>query len=57
MGEVEGGKRGKCQPRAEGRPIQEGDTLPRHLRIRVLGAWCIKSDILACHNHEWDVWG
>ena len=57
MGEVEGGKRGKCQPGAEGRPIQEGDTLARHLRIRVLGAWCIKSDILACHNHEWDVWG
>ena len=33
VGEVEGGERGEGEPGAEGRPVEEGDTLPRHLII------------------------
>ena len=45
MGEVEGGEGGKGEPGAEGRPVEEGDALSRHLII--IGVRCIKSDSLA----------
>ena len=38
MGEVEGGEGGEGEPGAEGRPVEEGDTLPRHLTI--IGVRC-----------------
>ena len=41
MGEVEGGEGGEGEPGAEGRPVEEGDALPRHLII--IGVRCIKS--------------
>ena len=51
MGEVEGGERGEGEPGAEGRPVEEGDTLPRHLIIICRGeVYCIRSDSLACQS-------
>ena len=49
MGEVEGGEGGKGEPGAEGRPVEEGDALSRHLIIIGVrcAVHCIKSDRLA----------
>ena len=40
MGEVEGGEGGKGEPGAEGRPVEEGDALSRHLII--IGVRCLR---------------
>jgi len=36
VGEVEGGEGGEGEPGAEGRPVEEGDALPRHLEVAQL---------------------
>ena len=52
MGEVEGGEGGEGESGAEGRPVEEGDTLPGHLAmIGVSKVYCsVSSDHLACQS-------